>query len=301
MSIDYSLIENWLARPEPIKEVDTFYLYPSSYVSDKENYQPFADIRDEKMNKIARICLEIQGGVFADDTNIYAPLYRQADPHHGIRNHNDSEEGKKVAKRLMKDAIDSFEYFLNHINNGRPFILAGHSQGTAILMEMLSSYFKKRKWLQDKMIAAYMVGCFVTEDYMKENPHLKFAECETDTGVIISWNTEKNNFEGFNPLQKNNSLVINPLSWTRSEELAPIEMNKGSMVKGELIKPGIADAKLNLERGVVECSTVNPKDFVQPFGIFEDGVYHSMDYGFYFENVKENVKKRIEGYYKTHR
>lgn len=301
MSIDYSLIENWLARPEPTKNVDTFYLYPSSYVSDKENYQPFADIRDEKMNKVARICLEIQGGVFAEDTNIYAPLYRQADPHYGIKSHNDSEEGKLVAKKLLKDAVGSFEYYLEHINNGRPFILAGHSQGTAVLMAMLSSYFKKKKWLQDKMIAAYLVGCFITEDYMKENPHLKFVEGETDTGVIISWNTEKDNFLGVNPLQKDNALVINPLSWKRDEELAPIELNQGSMVKGEIIRPGIADAKVNLKRGVVECSTVNPKDFVQPFNIFEDGVYHSMDYGFYFENVKNNVKKRIENYKNLHK
>lgn len=40
------------------------------------------------------------------------------------------------------------------------------------------------------MVAAYMPGCSVTEKWLNEHPHLKFAQGETDTGCIVSWNTE---------------------------------------------------------------------------------------------------------------
>ena len=40
------------------------------------------------------------------------------------------------------------------------------------------------------MVAAYPIGYSITKEYLKANPHLKFATGESDTGVIISWNTE---------------------------------------------------------------------------------------------------------------
>ena len=58
---------------------------------------------------------------------------------------------------------------------------------------VLSEYMKAHPEYLKRMIAAYVVGYSITEDYLKANPHLKFAERADDTGVIVSYNTEGNN------------------------------------------------------------------------------------------------------------
>ena len=40
------------------------------------------------------------------------------------------------------------------------------------------------------MVAAYVLGYPVTKEYLKENPHLKFAKKANDTGVIISYDVQ---------------------------------------------------------------------------------------------------------------
>lgn len=296
MTVDYSKKENWLKISNQEKNVDTFYLYPSSYLSDREDFKLFADINDEKMMKIAGKSLEIQGGVFERDTNVFAPLYRQADPIEGLRRKKTGED-QEVVEHLYAEAVNAFEYYLNNFSNGRPFILAGHSQGSSVLQLLLSQYFKDKPALCQRMVAAYLPGVFISSEFMNENPHLRFTENEEDTGVIVSWNTEKTDFEEKHPLMEgDDALVVNPITWKRDSQHATSEHNKGSLVKGKLVVPGIADAIINEKRGTIQCSTVNPDDYKQPMGIFKDGIYHSMDYGFYFLNIQENVGKRIDAY-----
>lgn len=300
MTIDYSNKENWLMISDTKKDVDTFFLYPSSYLSDRENFQLFADIQDEKMIKIAKVCLEIQGGVFENDTNLFAPLYRQVDPIEGLRRQKAGED-KEIVEHLYKEVVNAFEYYLENFSHGRPFILAGHSQGSNVLQLLLSEYFKDKPDLCQRMVAAYLPGIFIPKEFMEENKHLKFTEGPDDTGVIISWNTEKEDYKGEHILFNEDALVVNPLTWEIRDKHVPMALNKGSMVKGEIIVPGIADAALNMKRGTVMCSTVNPVDYKQPMGIFDDGIYHSMDYGFYFVNIQENVARRISSYMDKYR
>jgi uncharacterized protein YneF (UPF0154 family) len=65
---------------------------------------------------------------------------------------------------------------LNNYNNGRPFILAGHSQGSNILLYLLSEYMKDNPKVYDRMIAAYVIGYSVTDQYLSENPHLNLQK-----------------------------------------------------------------------------------------------------------------------------
>jgi hypothetical protein len=48
-----------------------------------------------------------------------------------------------------------------------------------------------------------------------------------------------------------------------------------------------ADAKVNTSRGVVECSTIDPKQWsIEGWPV---GIYHGGDYELYFESLKTNV------------
>ena len=55
---------------------------------------------------------------------------------------------------------------------------------------VLKNYFKEHPDYYKRMVAAYAIGFAITKDDLEAYPHLKFATGESDTGVIVSWNTE---------------------------------------------------------------------------------------------------------------
>ena len=157
------------------------------------------------------------------------------------------------------DITTALDYYFEHFNGDRPFILAGHSQGSGIILQLLQTYFKEHPEYYARMVAAYAIGYSVTDDYLAANPHVKFATGESDSGVIIAWNTEgPGNVEtnANNILLQPNTRSINPLNWKLDETYAPASMNLGSPVEDEKtgeaeIRDIGADAQINLARGVV--------------------------------------------------
>lgn len=291
---DYSVNENWMYKsPNTDKKVDLFYLYPSAYTGD-DNY---CAVTDEGMRAGASMLFEDQASAFMDVANAYAPYYRQlnAVKHLAL---SIEEQEKEMTEVPVADCIKAFDYYISNINNGRPFILAGHSQGSNVLIYILDYIEKSKPELLDRMVAAYIIGYSVTTEYLAAHPKLKFATGATDTGVIVSWNTEAPGVTGANPVLLDNAIAINPISWTRDETLVPASDNLGSRIKnesgiGEKVL-NLADARVNQKRGVVECSTVNPEDYAISF--MPIGVYHGCDYSFYYYNLKANAQARVNAY-----
>ena len=70
-------------------------------------------------------------------------------------------------------------------------------------------------------------------------------------------------------------------------------------------RPGLADAQLDLERGVV-VSTTMAEHYVKPpvpgmRNIFGPASLHVSDYPAFWENIRQNVKDRINAFIKTRR
>jgi hypothetical protein len=103
------------------------------------------------------------------------------------------------------DGVAAFDYYIRHFNNSRPFFLVGHSQGATILSNLLAGYMKEHPDVYSRMIAAYVIGQPITDEYLARNHHLKFAEGPDDTGVIVSWNTEAPEIGGTPPAFENGS------------------------------------------------------------------------------------------------
>ena len=155
----------------------------------------------------------------------------------------------------------------------------------------------------ENMIAAYVIGYSVTDEYLTENPHLKFAEGADDIGVVISYNTEGPGNNGkHNAVVTEGAVSINPLNWKRDTTYADVSENLGSLnIDGELVD-GFADAQIDLERGVVVCSTADPAVYAIPAPadeLFGPESYHGYDYGLYYANLQENVKTRIAAFSDT--
>ena len=238
-----------------------------------------------------------------ESCNVFVPWYRQA----GMR--YAGEVSKKtgnidaalggVSYTDIKAALD---YFFEKCNNGRPFIIAGHSQGAAMVKYVLKHYFTEHPDYYKRMVAAYQIGFSLTKDDLAQYPHLKFATGESDTGVIVSWNTEgpKNVEENAkNVVVLPGAMSINPLNWKLDETYAPASENKGSLVLNtetneyEIQDIGV-DAQINLARGVIVTTTKAPVTNMPEF--FGPASFHEDDYTFFYNNIKENVAKRIATY-----
>lgn len=150
------------------------------------------------------------------------------------------------------------------------------------------------------MVVAYVSGYSVTRDYLAKNPHLRFASGADDTGVIVSYNTHSPDVTGANPVVVPGALVINPITWTRTDATASAESNLGSMMPqadGTLVlKTGLADARVNASKGVLECTTCDPNVYSSSDAAFPHGVFHPYDYNFYYRNLRANAEARVAAF-----
>ena len=302
-SIDYSQKEHWYKIPEITKEVDTFFIYPTDYMAANEGDPDFAPLDNPEMLEGVEFDHLALSSVYEDATNLFMPYYRQAGMRYAAAvGRKTGDPRAAFATTPYGDITAALDYYFENYNNGRPFILAGHSQGSGIASLVLMNYFKEHPKYYERMVAAYIIGFAITKDYLEANPHLKFATGESDTGVIISWNTEgPKNVEGNarNTVVLPNAISINPLNWKLDETYAPASENLGSFVlnketnKFEIGDIG-ADAQVVLSRGVIltnaDSDPMGGEEFFGPQS------FHNGDYTFYYNNIKDNVAKRVAAY-----
>ncbi|MBK5262469.1 MAG: DUF3089 domain-containing protein [Peptostreptococcaceae bacterium] len=298
IATDYSQVSHWLSVPAAKMVVDVFYLSPTCWQKIDSTDPNICDIDNPSMLAGALPAFERQATAFETFANVFAPYYRQADATYTLS--LPEEQRQELIGGIPKlDAVAAFDYYVQHYNQGRPFILAGHSQGSNVLIHLLSGYLKDNPDVYKRMIAAYVIGYPVTAAYLANNPHLKFAEGPNDTGVIISYNTQSPGVvPPNNPVVSNIvGLVINPISWTRSETVATTNQGLGSFMPNSVTLkfeqvPQYADAKVDIKNGVLICASANSNDLYKYTKHFGMGVYHSFDYPFYFFNIRANAANR---------
>jgi len=297
---DYSDRNNWMKQPEPTKAVDCFFVYPTEYMDYSEGAPTFADINEKTMREPAQETYRLQASVYEVSANVFVPYYRQVN-HAAASRMTQEELAEAFASTPKKDVFAALDYYFEHLNGGRPFILAGHSQGSAMQSLVLAEYMKAHPEYQKRMIAAYVLGYSITEDYLKKNTHLKFAEGADDIGVIVSWNIEgAANEDKDNIVVLPGEISINPLNWKRDSTYASAEENLGGYIYNEETKetetvPHAADAQVNLKRGVV-VTTTKAMEPISGTPIFGPASFHNGDYALYYYNIKANVAARIAAY-----
>lgn len=300
---DYSQAAHWLSIPVVSHDADVFYLYPTAWQKVNDSDPNVCDIDNPSMLAGSASAFERSATAFEPFANIYAPYYRQADAAYALSLPL-PEHDALIAGIPTTDAVAAFDYYIKNFNAGRPFILAGHSQGSNVLINLLTGYLKEHPEVYQSMIAAYVIGYPVTAQVIEDNPHLKFAEGPDDTGVIISYNTQAPDVApGVNPVLSGlTGLVINPITWTRSETLATTDEGLGSIMPDPSTLafesvPQYADARVDIAHGVL-LSTTADEDLLYELTQhgFPRGVYHSFDYPFYYYNIRENAQNRVNKY-----
>lgn len=268
-------------------------------MDDSEKAEPICGIDDEIMRAGAQSVYESQATAFEEATNVFAPYYRQSNLNY-IASMRGAELEKFQMSEQRTDVYAALDYYFEHYNDGRPFIIAGHSQGSTMVKIVLGEYMQAHPEYLERMVAAYPIGYSITKDWLEMHPYLKFAEEAGDTGVIVSWNTEgPGNKDKDNLVVEENAISINPINWKRDETPADFSENLGSRILNEQtgayeIRMNVADATLDTERGVVVCNSTEP--FISVDAIFGPESYHNSDYTFYYENLKQNAVLRVQNF-----
>lgn len=292
-SVNYASADNWVSQPAVIRAVDVFYVYPTV----SSNLTGAMDINDANERALAQGIYNAQASVFELSANVFAPYYRQMSTNVDMSGGGLATDTKEFKQGAL-DVQDAFEYYLNNLNPDRPFILAGHSQGTMALIELIKNRFGDDAALRDRLVAAYLIGYTVTdEDLMAAG--LTAAQQSDDVGVVVTYNSQSTTSEG-GPMLLEGAHCINPLNWKTDATPADSSENLGAVFfndeTGELLREEnhYCGAQIDLESGALTTTLPEGEDL--EIGPYSEGVYHRFDYSLWYRNLEQNVATRIEAY-----
>lgn len=295
---DYSDNSNWSYFETDTTDTtaDVFFVCPTVYFGSDDSYNMELTDEDTKADFLGATNMEKE--IYDRDSRFFAPYYRQVGLNVYAMETSDREQYLELA---FDDVKNAFEYYYETCNDGRPIILAGFSQGADMCIRLMKELFKDEK-IQDQLIACYAIGWRITEEETREYPQLKFAEGESDTGVIISFNSEAESIDHSLPVPKGTrTLAINPLNWKTDSAIADKSLNLGACFTdydGNIVKEinNLTGAYIDDVRGTLKVTDVTPEEYPAGLDIFENGIYHLYDYQFFYRNLQKNVQIRINAY-----
>ena len=261
---------------------DVFYIYPTQFFS-RTAWN--ADLNDTELNdRIDARAVTNQASVFNGSCKVYIPRYRQAtyNAYFSLTN----PDALKAFELAYEDVKTAFQYYLDHYNNGRPIVIAGHSQGTTHAKWLLRDFFDGKE-LQKQLVCAYLIGMPV---YNNEFTFLVPGDSATQIGCYVTW---RSYLEGEEPKKKfiventENVVVHNPVNYTQIKGKTAANLNAGGLGRdGETVYPGICCAEIHEDIVWVTRPDVPGKYFI-PKNL------HIADYNLYWLNMRENVALRV--------
>ncbi len=284
-------VPNALKNNSGKKVANVFFIHPTSYTEINAYQKSWnASLADSALNKSTddRTIL-FQASCFNQYATVYAPRYRQA---HLQAFFTNSYDAKNALDTAYSDIRNAFIYFLEHLNNDMPIIIASHSQGTRHAGKLLQEFFENKP-LQKKLVAAYIIGMPIRKDYFTT---LQPCTNATATGCFVGWRSYlENSFEDkFVQLEQPNSVfVTNPLTFTLDTIAVSRNKNEGSVL-------------LNFSKILKNVSGTQVHNNVlwitKPKFNFSFMVknkltnYHIADINLFYVNIRNNIAERLKAF-----
>ncbi|MBU6120116.1 DUF3089 domain-containing protein [Hymenobacter siberiensis] len=270
-------------------EADVFFVHPTTYFW-RGSWN--ASVANARLNCYTdRSAIRKQATVFNATARIYAPRYRQATLYSFFDSTAEGSSRKALALAYA-DVRTAFQYYLTHYNQGRPIIIAGHSQGTDHATRLLHEFFDNDLKLRRQLVAAYLIG-------FRVQPHeyqtiLPCAD-SLSTGCFVAYNSVAtgNEFPPFSHVA-----VTNPLTWTTDTARAPASLNRGGVSQCfKRIDPHVTDAKIH--DGLLWVTPPKPGGyprFLLPGELILRHSFHIADYSLFYMNLRENAQARVRAW-----
>jgi hypothetical protein len=349
---DYNNIEHWVAHPQKASkvhytpegvagssawkdgEVDCFFIYPTLCFSKLHWNAPLDHASTNEL--VEETIMTGQASVFNSCCRIFAPRYRQATFYAfpGMQ-----KGGREALEIAYKDILDAFEVYLKNYNQGRPFFIAGHSQGSLLIIRLLEERIEGTP-LAKQLVAAYPLGFWFPGDKFGTTLNtIMPATNATRLHSVVAWDTY---LEKGGPMRKMDKgeityskngkvewkkrtelvpLCVNPLSWTTYQTPAPETANKGAVHLQFAGNPPSWTEHLTEEKLGLNCTSLSkpylgevsatvgndnflrvsePKDAPFKAMAMPGGNMHVYDFGLFYMNIRENIQERWAAYKKKY-
>ena len=327
---DYSDREFWAAlpdmqdpadlSPEGVEgivqgegKVDTFFIHPTGYLNSASWMSPMDKNTGTEENTMWM--MSNQASAYNGCCNVYAPRYREAT----IFSYFESPERRDALLGFAyQDVKRAFEYYLENDNDGRPFIIASHSQGTHHAKRLLKEVIDNSD-LHDRMIASYMIGAVqvpISPAWFDSMRHITACQSADALHCVVHWDTVAEGSPGVERPEE--SLCTNPLTWLVNEDRAHAALNEGAVVAGgkyilqfgktedlatgqkftALSAPRPGQTAAQCRDGTLYVTSQLGNDFDKT-GMGNNGGYHGLDYALFYMNIHNNAKLKVETYLKN--
>lgn len=274
-----------------VKKADCFIVNPTVYVAAgrKNNMS----VKDLSVRNTFISAVNDQRGIYSDSCSVYAPFYSQA----SIEVYSlDKDEAAQYFDVAYSDVENAFLYYMKNCNHGRPFILAGFSQGADMCIRLLKDHGNDPA-VKKSLVACYAVGWRLTDEDITLYPHLKPAQGENDTGVIICYDCESEDVKSSLVVPEDmKTRSINPLNWKTDSEPADKTLNKGALMINGHMAESLTGCYIDPVRGALKVTDVDVNDYPPGPDCFSKGEFHVYDLRFFYQNLKENVAVRIKAF-----
>lgn len=328
--IDYSLSPSWLERPDhdtvghsPANLVprdsghhvlgmsaraDVFYIHPTTGMrNDVEN----VPIDDAHALATGQLMLMSQATPFNSVARIYAPRYRQATLNVFDRTEDALQEPMNLA---YEDVRHAFIHYMTHLNQGRPYFLVGHSQGSNHGLRLLSDEIQGSPF-EAALIAAYLPGMPTPCDVFDQDL-TRILPCTSAEQVrcVVTWGVFEQGYRDFADWESMNIywdasamrwrsaqgmrlFNVNPVSW--EADGAPVSRDKHQGA----VPFGVSDSHFSrplprlvtswTEHGYTLVAPSLPDRLFYDGGIFERGNYHVFDINLFWTDIRTNARQRL--------
>jgi hypothetical protein len=291
------------------KKVDVFFIHPTTYLGianetdilepgtnrieiiDMLKELPWnADLTDTVINnRTDHMTIVYQASVFNAVCRIFAPRYRQANIKAFFV--PGSTEAQSALNLAYSDIKKAFEYYLQNENHGRPIIIASHSQGSIHAIRLLQEFFDGTP-LQHQLVCAYIIGHQIPVGSFK---HIPVGNKPDATGCFVGWRSYRKGEIPYQvKMEEGNSVCVNPLTWTTSTQWAPELLNKGSLYGFNHSVPNVVGAGIEPNTKILWVSL--PDEFGNKIKQLKN--LHVFDYNLFWMNIRENVRLRIDTYFR---
>lgn len=226
---------------------------------------------------------EVESNMFFGDFNFYAPYYRQYtfDAIWQL----DNVRFDSVYSRVAREACEAFDFYMTHRNNGRPFILAGYSQGAMLTLDILK-HMTDQQYAQ--MIACYTIGYRLSAEDLS-HPHIKAATGEVDKGVVVSFNSTQTREAIWPFVAKDAAICINPVNWCT--DATPAAFTYDGTTNEVHVDPESNVLIVTTDKPSYYYAYYDKATFYKDANVSRDNLHH-WDRLFYSQMIHDNALKR---------
>jgi hypothetical protein len=161
--------------------VDCFYVYPT--VSEQQGPNS-----DKEVEPQQRAIAQYQASRFSQACRVWAPMYRQQTLLALAQ--GGSAEALQLA---YSDVEEAWREYLARHNDGRGFVLVGHSQGTRMLRQLLRREIDPQASVRRRLVSAILLGGNVTvrkgQTAGGDFQNVPACTSEAQVGCVFAWST----------------------------------------------------------------------------------------------------------------